>query len=530
MRRPVCGVITSTSKERRMNDLPGDHFLAALTCYNVSVLASLPCEKKRASLASNTKRRMRGTTLSSCAAGASKVCHGTRAEMPIRQHQRDLWFLRILFYGAFILGSIAAGYLNANRAGLSRVKWLTISLLSGIELAGYVGLLLLTMAIISEWRATIRLHGWPTRAQLKVYRLAARPMAMRRLHQVPMFILGAIMLSLGINLSWRFAMFGLTVITLYVLHFELSISRPATMLFLASSGVNSIRLHSYLKRLAMDLRVVALLDNEAVLDDRKNEDYWMSMVIGEDCLRSADQRLWQAVVANVASHAPLVVLDARASTAAVVAEAVRLVDSDALYKTIFVGSEDGVPVLEQASRFVSSAATVVWLTEEDLLAAYRYVSSEPGRLPTTTRPIAAFLGDLATQDGRRIARYFALGARGPAVSAGVSSVRVEPTEALLRDAPVAGAGAFETRKCDGCGKVIPQDELICRACGKVHWFNIVGGFLGGLVLIAIAMFYCESWLWRLLWLAIGGANVVNWGRSGIRVLRRRRPSVSGLLQ
>ena len=73
------------------------------------------------------------------------------------------------------------------------------------------------------------------------------------------------------------------------------------------------------------------------------------MVIGNDCLRTHDFDAWRNTIVALAVHVPVIVLDARDSTPALVYEARSIFSRGDGFKTIFIMDDDKqAPVLDEA--------------------------------------------------------------------------------------------------------------------------------------------------------------------------------------
>jgi hypothetical protein len=114
---------------------------------------------------------------------------------------------------------------------------------------------------------------------------------------------------------------------------------PPSVLLLGSSRWESIRLFNLLDRGIHPYRVVVLLEPSLVERQRHSWFHWISFEF--DNLRIIGPHDWREVVHRISERVPLVVLDTRLPSPAVVEETRRILEAPFRDKTLFLLADDG---------------------------------------------------------------------------------------------------------------------------------------------------------------------------------------------
>lgn len=391
-------------------------------------------------------------------------------------------------------------------------RWIVSCILVGFETAGYFAVFLVILGEARAWLATLRLLGMPSRDSLRASYLASRPMQQRTVwHGLGVVFVLALFAALGQLLSLRFLVFGAVCVSVTQLYFLSTIVRPATGLFLSGSSLDAIALHANLKRSRISLRVIALLDMDRVLDTSRVDHEWMSMIIGPDCLRTSDQDVWQYVIELLIRHVPLIVLDARSTSQAVVHEATRLSNTGNFYKTLFVTGVDGhAPVLDFLSTSENAEITVAVVAEQQIAAVFWFLARTRNHLPTPTKSIASLTADLAMPDGKRIvqARRIAHGDT-PVQSQSAVNLEAPYNEAVVALRQVKRPQQPRYRECPKCRCVSDFDEgsQFCLRCDQLSSWKVLVA-LGGMLMLVVALLGLVPSRWQP---ALGGSRLWKFG-------------------
>lgn len=194
-------------------------------------------------------------------------------------------------------------------------------------------------------RARALYGGIPVSAALKTARFALRSQGWFEL-------ISPVLWGVGLYVFGQiFVPFPPTVflpIVLWQLFLILRILLAPTVLLLGSSRWQTARLFTLIERGVYPYRVVVLLDPQSVDRARHSSIHWMGFEEGN--LRQPADTDWRIAVDTIAGFAPLIVLDTRFVSPAVVTEAHRIFSTPELErKTVFLLEDDGSsPVLRQA--------------------------------------------------------------------------------------------------------------------------------------------------------------------------------------
>lgn len=127
---------------------------------------------------------------------------------------------------------------------------------------------------------------------------------------------------------------------------------PPSVLLLGSSRWETVRLFNLVERAIYPYRVVALLDESSIEPSRHSHSHWFHFKV--DNLRILGSHNWRDVVFRISTNVPLIVLDTRFPSPAVVEETHRMLENQNRNKTVFVLSDDGsAPAVAAASPSVS---------------------------------------------------------------------------------------------------------------------------------------------------------------------------------
>jgi hypothetical protein len=134
---------------------------------------------------------------------------------------------------------------------------------------------------------------------------------------------------------------------------------PSAVLLLASSRWESVRLFNLIERGIYPYRVVVLLEPSQTECLRHSRHHWMHFEV--DNLRILGPHSWRDVVRRISESAPIVVLDTRRASPAVVEETSQMLEEPFCDKTLFVIAEDGSApsvTAAQPNRCISELHTV----------------------------------------------------------------------------------------------------------------------------------------------------------------------------
>ncbi len=135
-----------------------------------------------------------------------------------------------------------------------------------------------------------------------------------------------------------------------LIHFLLLVTfaAPPSVLLLGSSRWESVRLFNLIERGIYPYRVVVLFEPSRSDPNRHSRFHWLGFEF--DNLRILGRHSWRDVVYRIASNVPIIVLDTRLPSPAVIEESRRMLEARFLHKTLFVVADDGsAPSLTVAS-------------------------------------------------------------------------------------------------------------------------------------------------------------------------------------
>lgn len=127
------------------------------------------------------------------------------------------------------------------------------------------------------------------------------------------------------------ALLHLNVLALY--------GTPPSVLLLGSSRWESVRLFNFIEQGIYPYRVVVLLEPSQTESARHSRHHWMHFEV--DNLRLLGPHSWRDVVHRISGSVPIVVLDTRLASPAVVEETEQMIQEPFRDKTLFVVADDG---------------------------------------------------------------------------------------------------------------------------------------------------------------------------------------------
>lgn len=155
--------------------------------------------------------------------------------------------------------------------------------------------------------------------------------------------------------------------------------KPPDVLYLATSDADQVRFHNRLARGLFLFRPVSLL---------QSDDHNANKKIRRNCFRVSSESNWRATVFTLIEQAPLVVIDARVESPAVLEEAEFLIDSDWLFKTFVVHEDKNrtSSVLQAVRRAPQHLVAVIH--PDEVGPVLDYISRSRRRLPNREQPTA----------------------------------------------------------------------------------------------------------------------------------------------
>jgi len=221
------------------------------------------------------------------------------------------------------------------------------------------------------WLTTLHALGWSSLPQCRrMLALSLRAGPIKELLIALALPLAAAGLA-GTNLSIAYYVRLLPVnafALISVLCFSLFLV-PPLMIVLSTSTDAQLRWALGLKRFTLGRRVVSFLDTGQFTPSRKLGDMWSIMLARSgsltDVLRVPDNRDWRRGVRELMGLCPIIVIDSRVCTPALLFEATLALTPLFRHKTIFVCGNDGTAaLLEALSQPLDSQVMIV--SEDDL--------------------------------------------------------------------------------------------------------------------------------------------------------------------
>lgn len=287
--------------------------------------------------------------------------------------------------------------------------WTLISLLVWI-IAGLH--LIMTIGI---WWATLRTLGLSSlRHSPRILRLSFRAGPIRELLVMMLTTLVVIFIIYANSSEYRVGSAQNALLLIVVLCCTLFFVPPAALVF-SSSTNRQLRWALTLKGLIRGRRVISLLDTAYMRPEPSLDDVWAvvsrrSLTL-TDILRTSDLNNWHAGVRELIEITPIVIVDTRVCTPALLFEASTMLAPQNLYKAIFVIGDDGAcPVLETLldNGGISAACKASIVREAELsevlrsLITSRYSLPKPGSFPSPPSTIGERAGRGRQRPGKSI--------------------------------------------------------------------------------------------------------------------------------
>jgi hypothetical protein len=163
---------------------------------------------------------------------------------------------------------------------------------------------------------------------------------------------------------------------------------PPTAVVFSSSTDRQLRWALSLKEIAGGRRVISLLDTGYLKSKRNIRNLWATFtrhaITLMDVLRTLEAENWQYVVEELVKIAPIVIVDARVCTHALLFEASTVATSEYAHKAIFISEDDGsCPVLETlvVNGSVPSDLLISIVKQDELRPLLKELIRSPRTLP-----------------------------------------------------------------------------------------------------------------------------------------------------
>lgn len=298
------------------------------------------------------------------------------------------------------------------------MQYATMSLapaaLTALGYLAWVYALLYSTMTAHYWYVTLRKLGLSSlRLCPKVLWLSLRTKPVRMNFLLLLSILAAIFLLVryGANNGYSHVLPFIVFFSAQTLPFT-SYLRPPTALVLTSSTDRQTRWALGLGPGMRFHRVVSLLDTGHIKHTLDASNLWEAVsrrsLTLTDVLRTADTRTWREAIRQLVELTPVIILDARECTPAILYEAGLVLSPEHVYKAIFVSENDGrCPVIERllAEGHAAPDRMVSVVREEQLQSVLKEWAKSEGNLPQPGRFILApkSLGEIAAAGGASLA-------------------------------------------------------------------------------------------------------------------------------
>ena len=308
-----------------------------------------------------------------------------------RSWQRRYCLGRIIEFAA-VLSVFAAVYSWRNPpmpTAIGFLRWSASFVLGAAEWLLYWVLFLSIKFNILRWFQTGRLLGFPKPETRRIMRRVAELREHRYGWGWPLYLAIALLFLtlLGITGATLFlAMFLVLTWQQLVERFRRIV--PPAVLLLTTSSQDTLTLHARICLTVRRLRAVALLKME------QSPAPLVTRFTRLDCFRTDSDELWEEVVDQFIDISPVVVLDARQLTPAVIHEASRILDHNVAHKLILVADRTGErPLVDRIalSSDVGVLRGVPVVREAGLLTLLRYVTRGRGTLPSPENPLSSVI-------------------------------------------------------------------------------------------------------------------------------------------
>lgn len=220
------------------------------------------------------------------------------------------------------------------------VVWTLVALHALVTFLGWV-LTIRTLGIASLRQCTrtffISIRGWPVVTKMLLF---CAP-----------FVIIRFLNSLGVG-PGQLNVFPVNALMLTTFMLVSLLVIPPTAVVFSSSTDRQIRWALALKLLARGCRVISLLDTGNMKSKGNIRDLWnrfaRNAITLVDVLRTTEAENWQYLVEELIKVTPIVIVDTRVCTRALLFEASQVTTVEYAHKAIFVSEDDGsCPVLER---------------------------------------------------------------------------------------------------------------------------------------------------------------------------------------
>lgn len=262
---------------------------------------------------------------------------------------------------------------------------------------------------LGVWGATLRTFG-PSclRHCLRMLRLCYRAGPIRQLFfmiLLPTF--GTWLIAIYGPAGKVLAPFPVSALMLISVLSLMQVPIPPVAVVFSSSTDSQLRLALSLKKFTGGRRVISLLDTGYLNIKPRINDVWAITLLRSgsltDVLRTSNPNRWQAVVRELIEISPIIIVDTRVCTPALLFEASTVLTADSGYKAIFIRADDGTsPVLEQllSEGNISSDSRLRVVKESELGELLRTLVVSRGTLPKPGDDAIATISKSISRDVR----------------------------------------------------------------------------------------------------------------------------------
>ena len=261
---------------------------------------------------------------------------------------------------------------------------------SAFKLLIWTLVILHALVTLLSWLLTIRTLGVGSLRQItRMFILSSQgwPVIVRALLLCAPFVILNFLNSVGAG-PGTFNIFPVNALMLIALMLLSLPMIPPTAVVFSSSTDRQLRWALSLKQLAGGRRVISLLDTGYMKSKRNLRDLWATFIRHAislmDVLRTVETEDWQYVVQQLVKVAPIVIVDTRVCTHALLFEAATVASNEYAHKAIFVSEDDGsCPVLERlvVNGSVPSDLLISIVRQDELGPILKGLVKSPRTLP-----------------------------------------------------------------------------------------------------------------------------------------------------
>ena len=261
---------------------------------------------------------------------------------------------------------------------------------SAFKLLLWTLVILHALVTLLSWLLTIRTLGVSSLRQVtRMFYLSGHgwPVIVRVVLLCAPFVILRFLNSVGVG-PGNFNIFPVNALMfIAIMLLSLPLIPPTAVVF-SSSTDKQLRWALSLKQLAGGRRVISLLDTGYMKSKRNLRDLWATFtrhaISLMDVLRTIETENWQYVVKELVKVAPIVIVDTRVCTHALLFEAATVATNEYAHKAIFVSEDDGsCPVLERlvVNGSVPSDLLVSVVRQNELAPILKRLVKSPRTLP-----------------------------------------------------------------------------------------------------------------------------------------------------